>query len=1407
MTAVVAPSPQQQQQQQTPVASSASMGSPGKNAVSSSLINIGTEKCESSCGRQYHFTMRCCSKAHTLSLAGKGVGYIVKDGQIFFDKCKAFAALGRMYVIRCSDYRKSDKIMHKNGMSPTDHYLFEKRNYGAEVPRNRRTHISLEAFITLVHAGFADSVKNEALMETIAEVKPRLEELRADCTNYSKNVLECTETMIEEEESGPATTNIPENQVLPVTKFEQPPLPQPPSQEGDSEESRETVKVLGRNVEYRVEHRKMYLKLSVISDFLSDEDRLVPRLKRRARSLDLAFPFFPSYFKRGAEQFISLECIIKLIEHGQVSPGQKKDLLAELFKLTEIPVSNNSNEDFSPIHAEADRSDSEDNDELEGLGVSNEPEDKPAVQILEMLVPYQVVNSTLYLEKKAIFQLFAITTGPYYRTYRAMDKVLEQAKLCLDDAFLYEGRKRGYISSAALKILAEHNFITDEDRKTSLLARLESLETEKESLKTNRTLELPSFETIAFKSFKNTIYVHTIQVLRAAGFSPVYLENSPSKAYFSLCKLLTQRGLNLGSCFLKQGKSKYVYVSLRALFLLFETEFGPFKDKEKMANMKKEIIKSLHDQGFLNNEDKRNSNFEKMTPSKSSKYIILGSGFSPIRYRIKEGRLYVHRRSCFDTFGLEKVIMTCTKGYSPINGILLRAGMKLGDCYLSGKRERFAYISMNALLTLLESQDPLLICLEKKERFFEALLTTVQSGVANTITYNETTADSKESPVRKIFIGSSEGDKKPLPFKLCGNRMYLSRHTSYAMSGLYDKAEQAHGDYDIFEEPTAPLTDRGIDAGNCFLSDGGDPYAYISVDALLILMNLDGDISRAADYNKLIWKNLISAISLEAPKLKVHVKMTEFRTVLIQTLLDKYVFFLENVRGLEDTTNEDFVEIVDLVTEAETEEDLEPCPVKKMRLSSGSSSDGSGGAGRKRLDTYNSMTEDDQIAVEEMNEEETEYVEGLIRKNGMRSSGTVMTSESEHSDGSGEASAAAAVEPLSLQEFEAIRESVQSAGQNGMIGDWQVQKCEADLVRVVVNPGYGASKKMSFIHPDVSAVLSYTFIVRPAFPPQLFINDLPVSPSLLRGILDKSMSKGLLNLLYNLLTLRPCFGSFNPELVETVEKGLVNAELQDLWKSLYVDSTFIGSSQNGRNYAGTVRAKACKVLAQSRVGDTCSECSVLKNVVINRSVLTSQDENASQESSSESSNKPAKSKSAANPALQKSVWKVAESSEAGCTFVCPQLQSFNTSLPSRFSGHLQATSIMEHKVYISHDLKASIYLNGRPINRTFREFEQNKQVGPLLDWVASLRLCIGYPDQDLVEQAAYIAEKKSVLQPEIRKFFNHVLVDAEFKGKMMNGAEFVGTVRTPTCRFVAGDHADICDQCRLLQEPIEFLGL
>ena len=87
-----------------------------------------------------------------------------------------------------------------------------------------------------------------------------------------------------------------------------------------------------------------------------------------------------------------------------------------------------------------------------------------------------------------------------------------------------------------------------------------------------------------------------------------------------------------------------------------------------------------------------------------------------------------------------------------------------------------------------------------------------------------------------------------------------------------------------------------------------------------------------------------------------------------------------------------------------------------------------------------------------------------------------------------------------------------------------------------------------------------------------------------------------------------------------------------------------------------------------------------------------------------------------------------------------------------------------------------------------------------------------------MDRARYLTLKKHLLPPETRKFFDYILVDEVFEWKKMNSTEktpnlaekssnYVGTLRTPSCRYVAGDFADICDQCRLLQEPLEFLGV
>ena len=294
----------------------------------------------------------------------------------------------------------------------------------------------------------------------------------------------------------------------------------------------------------------------------------------------------------------------------------------------------------------------------------------------------------------------------------------------------------------------------------------------------------------------------------------------------------------------------------------------------------------------------------------------------------------------------------------------------------------------------------------------------------------------------------------------------------------------------------------------------------------------------------------------------------------------------------------------------------------------------------------------------------------------------------------------------------------------------------------------------------------------------------------MRSICEASLNKGILNTLYVLLTQRPCFGLFSPEMVETVAKTKSGLE-----NRLFIDKGFVCSSQTGRNYAGTVRSRSCEVLARLKVRDTCDACEALKRELsINRSVLPNVEsiDYDGEESS---------------PGSQKSVWKVASSSpEEGCTFVCPQIQTFNMSLPSNcFSGVLQVTTIVEHSVAISSDLCAKVFLNEREVKVDLGEFERDKQVGPLLEKVASLRACVGYPDADLVAEAEFIAANTEALSAEAKKVFQHAVVDGKFVVKKNADQKIKGTVRAASCRTVAGNHSDICDQCRLLQEPIDFL--
>ena len=111
------------------------------------------------------------------------------------------------------------------------------------------------------------------------------------------------------------------------------------------------------------------------------------------------------------------------------------------------------------------------------------------------------------------------------------------------------------------------------------------------------------------------------------------------------------------------------------------------------------------------------------------------------------------------------------------------------------------------------------------------------------------------------------------------------------------------------------------------------------------------------------------------------------------------------------------------------------------------------------------------------------------------------------------------------------------------------------------------------------------------------------------------------------------------------------------------------------------------------------------------------------------------------------------------------------------------------------------------ISKTFPDFPKSRQLGPLLDWVAGLRLCVGYPNSQLVEQARFIMDNQDRIGQENKKLFKHLTVDESFDFKMIGeDKSLTGTIRSVSCTTVAETSADICSKCRTLQEPMEFLS-
>ena len=112
---------------------------------------------------------------------------------------------------------------------------------------------------------------------------------------------------------------------------------------------------------------------------------------------------------------------------------------------------------------------------------------------------------------------------------------------------------------------------------------------------------------------------------------------------------------------------------------------------------------------------------------------------------------------------------------------------------------------------------------------------------------------------------------------------------------------------------------------------------------------------------------------------------------------------------------------------------------------------------------------------------------------------------------------------------------VAAGGVGRSMGDWEVGRSDEQDTRLRVRPGYGDIRKISFMIPDYAAILSYSLSLGPSHV-SLTLNDSPVPGHILATLLEREQREGTLSFLYQLISLRPCFGAFFSELVETVRQ-------------------------------------------------------------------------------------------------------------------------------------------------------------------------------------------------------------------------------------------------------------------------------
>ena len=82
----------------------------------------------------------------------------------------------------------------------------------------------------------------------------------------------------------------------------------------------------------------------------------------------------------------------------------------KLEPIVEVKTDLTDTDDKEELVADEEEDEEDEDDDMEADEARVEDEEKPCVEVLGSKIPYQVVNDSLYLEKKSVFQLLALTS-------------------------------------------------------------------------------------------------------------------------------------------------------------------------------------------------------------------------------------------------------------------------------------------------------------------------------------------------------------------------------------------------------------------------------------------------------------------------------------------------------------------------------------------------------------------------------------------------------------------------------------------------------------------------------------------------------------------------------------------------------------------------------------------------------------------------------------------------------------------------------------------------------------------------------------------------------------------------------------------------------------------------------------